>query len=182
MQKYNNFSSNLKEVISWMQKEMKQVSAGQVNPAILDSVYVDSYGSRMLVSHLANITIDQNSLKISPWDKSQIKLIEQAIRDADLGLSLVTESDGIRAIFPQLTTETRTKFVKIAKEKLEDARIKVRQFRSEVMDELDQACTDSEIGEDECKRKKTETQENVDSTNRELEAMFKSKESAILTV
>jgi ribosome recycling factor len=182
MEKYNNFQNDLKDVVVWMQKEMKQISAGGVTPAILDSVMVESYGSFMQVQHLAAIGIDGNSLKVSPFDKSQTKAIEQAIRDADLGVSLVTESDGVRVIFPQLTTETRAKYVKIAKEKLEDARIKVRQLRSDVNSDLDALKINGEISEDDNKKKKDQVQEMVDKTNAELESMFKHKESAILNI
>jgi ribosome recycling factor len=182
MNKFNNLSNSLKECISWMQKEMKQISAGAVNPAVLDSVMVESYGSYMQVMHLASISIDANSLKVSPFDKSQTKAIEQAIRDADLGVSLVTESDGVRVIFPQLTTETRAKFVKIAKEKFEDARIKVRQIRADVNVDLDALKIAGEISEDDNKKKKDQVQQEVDKTNQELEAMFKVKESAILKI
>lgn len=182
MNKFNNFSKDLKDVIAWLQKEFKQISAGQANPAVLDSVNVESYGSFMPVAHVANISLDANSLKVSPWDKGQVKAVEQAIRDADLGVSLVTESDGIRVIFPQLTTETRAKFVKMAKEKLEDARIKVRQLRSDVNTELDAQKIAGEMSEDDNKKKKDQVQKEVDSTNAELESMFKVKESAILSV
>lgn len=182
MNKFNNLSNSLKECITWMQKEMKQISAGAVNPAVLDSVMVESYGSYMQVMHLASISIDANSLKVSPFDKSQTKAIEQAIRDADLGVSLVTESDGVRVIFPQLTTETRAKFVKIAKEKFEDARIKVRQIRADVNVDLDALKIAGEISEDDNKKKKDQVQQEVDKTNQELEAMFKIKESAILKI
>jgi ribosome recycling factor len=136
----------------------------------------------MQLTHVASITLDGNSLKVAPWDKSQLKGIEEAIREADLGLSLIVESDGIRAVFPQLTSETRAKYVKIAKEKLEDARIKVRQMRNDVMDELETAKKNGEMGEDDLKKKKDEAQKNVDTINSELENMFKAKESAILTV
>ncbi len=182
MNKFNNLGRDLKDVIAWMQKEMKQISAGVVNPSILDSVYVDSYGSRMQVMHLAAISVDANSLKVSAFDKSQNKAIEQAVRDADLGVSLVSESDGIRVIFPQLTTETRTKFVKIAKEKLEDGRIKVRQIRSEVNTDLDAEKIAGDMSEDDNKRKKDLVQKEVDATNAELEALFKHKETAILKI
>jgi ribosome recycling factor len=182
MNKFNNFGNDLKDVISWLQKELKQISAGGVNPAVLDSVQVESYGSFMQVMHLASIGIDGNSLKVCPFDKSQMKAVEQAIRDADLGVSLVTESDGVRVIFPQLTTETRAKFVKIAKEKLEDARIKVRQLRNDANSDLDAAKILGEMGEDDLKKKKEEVQKQVDHTNAELESMFKHKESAILGI
>ncbi len=182
MEKFNNLQKSLKEIVEWMQKEMKSISAGGVNPAVLDSVMVESYGSFMQVMHLAAIAIDGNSLKVSPFDKSQTKAVEQAIRDADLGVSLVTESDGVRVIFPQLTTETRTKFVKVAKEKLEDARIKVRQIRNDVNSDLDAMKIAGEMGEDDVKRKKDQVQETVDKTNSELEGIFKHKETAILSV
>jgi ribosome recycling factor len=182
MEKFNNLQNNLKEISAWLQKEMKQISAGQANPAILDSVYVDVYGSSMLVSHLANISLDANTLKVSPWDKSQTKMIEQAIRDMDLGVSLVSESDGVRVIFPQLTTETRAKYVKLAKEKLEEARIRVRQHRNDVNSDLEAMRIASEMGEDDVKKKKDQVQDLVDKTNAELESIFKHKETAILSV
>ncbi len=182
MEKFNSLQNNLKEIVVWMQKEMKQISAGQANPAILDSVYVDVYGSSMLVSHLANIALDGNSLKVSPWDKTQTKMIEQAIRDMDLGVSLVTESDGVRVIFPQLTTETRAKYVKLAKEKLEESRIRVRQLRNDVNSDLDAMKIAGEMGEDDNIKKKAYVQDLVDKTNSELESIFKHKETVILSV
>lgn len=182
MNKFNNFERTLKESISWLQKEFKQISAGQANPAVLDSVNVESYGSYMPISHVANISLDANSLKVAPWDKGQMKAVEQAIRDADLGVSLLTESDGIRVIFPQLTTETRTKFVKQAKEKLEEARIKVRQERQDAISEIDDAKKEGTVSEDDAKRKRDQVQKYVDETNKELEEMFKVKESAILKI
>lgn len=182
MNNFNSLDKNLKEVSLWLQKEFKQISAGVANPAVLDSVMVESYGSFMQIAHLASIALDANNLKVTPFDKSQTKAIEQAIRDADLGLSLITESDGVRVIFPQLTTETRAKYVKLAKEKLEDARIKVRQFRSDVNSDLDAEKIAGNMSEDDNKKKKDQVQKNVDAINLELEAMFKNKETAIMKV
>jgi ribosome recycling factor len=182
MSKQANFSNNLKDCVEWLKKELKQISAGQANPAVLDSVNVESYGSFMPIAHVANISLDGNALKVSPWDKSQIKVVEQAIRDADMGVSLVTESDGVRVIFPQLTSETRTKFVKQAKEKLEEARIKVKQFRQDVMDEVEDEKKEGGISEDDARRTKDQLQKQVESTNNELEEIFKTKEGAILKV
>lgn len=182
MNKVNSFANDCKEVVAWFQKELKQISTGQANPNILDSIYIDAYGSKMAINHLASISIDGNSLKVSPFDKSQMKDLEQGIRDADLGVSILPETDCVRVIFPQLTTETRAKFVKIAKEKLEEARIKVRLLRSEAMNELDVAATEGELGEDDAKRKKEQVQKEVDSINAELQGMFSLKEEAILKI
>jgi ribosome recycling factor len=182
MPKFNNLEKNLKEVVAWLQKEFKQISAGVANPNVLDSVNVEAYGSFMAIAHVATISLDGNNLKVIPFDKSQVKAVEQAIRDADLGVSLITESDGVRVIFPQLTTETRAKYVKLAKEKLEDARIKVRQFRSDLNSDLDAEKIVGNMSEDENKKKKDQVQKHVDATNNELEGMFKLKETAIMKV
>lgn len=182
MQKFNNFEKTLKEVVVWLQKGFKEISAGVANPAVLDSVNVEVYGSFMPIAHVASISLDSNNLKVVPFDKSQIKAVEQAIRDADLGVSLISESDGVRVVFPQLTTETRAKFVKIAKEKLEEARIKVRQERNDVNSDLDAEKIAGNMSEDDNKKKKDQVQKIVDVTNKELEDMFKTKEAAILKV
>ncbi len=182
MQKYNNIEISLSGVEEWMKKEMKQISAGGANPNVLDSVYADSYGSKMQIMHLSNIALDGASLKVSPFDKSQLKIIEAAIREADLGLSIVSENDGLRVIFPQLTTETRTKYTKVAKEKLEDARIKVRQIRQEAIEEVDKSKDDGEMGEDEHKRNKEDVQKKIDTINKTLEDIYKTKEEAIMKV
>jgi ribosome recycling factor len=167
----------------WFRNELKSISAGVANPAVLDAIYVESYGSRMQIAHVAAIALeDTKTLKVSPWDKSQTKMIEQAIRDADLGLSFVGEGDSIRVIFPQLTTETRAKFVKLAKTKHEDARIKVRQIRQEANSEIDDAKKVGELTEDDANRKKEEVQKHVDAANSELDILLKQKEEAIMTI
>jgi ribosome recycling factor len=182
MNKFNNLSNLLKECTAWLQKEFKKISAGQANPAVLDSVNVESYGSYMPIAHVANISLDANSLKVAPWDKGQMKAVEQAIRDADLGVSLIIESDGIRVVFPQLTTETRAKYVKQAKEYLEEARIKVRQVRQDVISDIDAEKIAGNISEDDQRKKRDQIQKQVDEINKELEDMFKNKEAAIMKI
>ncbi|MEA3399011.1 MAG: ribosome-recycling factor, partial [Patescibacteria group bacterium] len=117
----------LEKIENWLKKEYLQIHTGQANPAILDSVSVDSYGTKMPIKNVASISIeDSKTIRISPWDKNQIKDMEKAILEADLGLSIISDGDGVRVIFPMLTTETRQNFVKLLKDKLEDARINVR--------------------------------------------------------
>lgn len=183
MNKFNSFKNDLQGIVDWLKAEFKSISAGVATPSILDSVNVESYGSHMPIMHVAGITVeDPKTLKIVPFDKSQNKNIETAIREADLGLSLIVDGECVRAIFPQLTAETRAKYVKIAKEKLEDARIKVRQARQEVMDEIDNAKKNGEIGEDDQHKKREVVQAAVSETNSSLEHIFEQKEKAITTV
>jgi len=170
-----NFKTELKKIEEWLSREYSSVHTGKATPMILDSIMVESYGSRMPIKNVAGITIeDSKTLRIAPWDKNQIKDIESAINEANLGLSIVSDSDGVRAIFPMLTTENRTKLAKILKEKLEDARISVRKTRGDEMDTL------TDMPEDDLKRAKEDIQKCVDETNNNLESIFAKKETDIM--
>lgn len=171
----NNFKLELKKIEEWLSREYSSVHTGKATPMVLDSIMVESYGSRMPIKNVAGITIeDSKTLRIAPWDKNQIKDIESAISEADLGLSVMSDSDGVRVIFPMLTTENRTKLAKILKERLEDARISVRKERGNEMDKVE------DLPEDDKKRAKEDIQKCVDETNSNLEAIFAKKETDIM--
>jgi ribosome recycling factor len=166
-----NFKIELKKIEEWLSKEYSQVHTGRATPIVLDSIMVESYGSYMPIKNVAGVTIeDSKTLRIAPWDKNQTKGIESAISAANLGLSVVSDSDGVRVIFPMLTTENRSKLVKVLKEKLEDARISVRKERQEEIDNL------TDLSEDDKKRGKEDIQKAVDESNINLEAIFNKKE------
>ena len=160
-----------------MSKEYGQLNIGRASPIVLDSVLVESYGMKQPIKNVASVGIeDPKTLRINPWDKSNIKEIEKAIMAANLGLSTAVDESGIRVIFPQLTGENRQKLVKVLKDKLEDARISVRKVRQDGMDELAAA----ELNEDELKRSKDELQKLVDEANKNLEGIFSKKEAEVL--
>lgn len=166
----------LEKIENWLKKEYLQIHTGQANPAILDSVSVDSYGTKMPIKNVASISIeDSKTIRISPWDKNQIKDMEKAILEADLGLSIVSDGDGVRVIFPMLTTETRQNFVKLLKDKLEDARINVRKIRQDFINKL------TDLTEDEIKKEKEDIQKLVDEANKSLEDIFSKKEKEVLS-
>ncbi len=174
---YNTISlkSELRKIEDWLSKEYASVHTGRATPMILDSLMVESYGSFMSIKNVASVSIeDPKTLRIAPWDKNQIKSIETAINNANLGLSVVSDSDGVRAIFPMLTTENRAKLVKILKEKLEDARISVRLERQAENEKI------GELSEDDLKRAKDDIQKTVDESNRNLEAIFAKKEIEVM--
>ena len=171
-----DFKIKLKNVEEWLAKEYSQVHTGRATPMILDSINVESYGQRMPIKNVASITIeDPKTLRIAPWDKNQIKDIESAIAEANIGLSIVSDSDGVRAIFPMLTTENRAKLAKVLKEKLEDARISIRKERQSEMDKTDG------LSEDEIRRAKDEIQKCVDEANAHLEAVYEKKETEVMS-
>lgn len=170
-----NFKNELKKIEEWLSKEYGSVHTGRATPMILDSISVESYGTYMSIKNIASVSIeDPKTLRIAPWDKNMIKSIETAINGANLGLSVVSDSDGVRAIFPMLTTENRSKLVKILKEKLEDARISVRQERQVEIEKL------SDLPEDDAKRGKEDIQKCVDESNNNLEAIFAKKEVEVM--
>jgi len=170
-----NLKIELKKIEEWLSKELSQIQTGRATPMVLDSIMVVSYGSRMPIKNVASITVeDPKTLRIAPWDKNQIRDIEQAIQEADIGLSVLSDGDGVRAIFPMLTTETRSKLVKVLKEKLEDARISVRKIRGEEIDTI------ADLPEDEEHRAKDEIQKSVDESNQNLESIFAKKETELL--
>lgn len=170
----------LQETREWLQKEYSGIRTGQANPGLLDSVRVSSYGSFMPLNQVGSIGIeDARTLRLSLWDGSQISAVEQAIREADLGVSVVTDSSGVRVIFPELTVERREQLLKLAKSKLEDARIAVRAVRDEVMKFIDKSEKAGDISEDEKFTKKEFVQNAIDTTNRELEILFTQKEQEL---
>ncbi len=164
-----------------MGKEYSQLNIGRASPMVLDGVNVESYGSYVPLKNVASISIeDPKTLRIAPWDKSQIKSIEKAIVASNLGLSVATDDLGIRVIFPQLTTETRQTLVKVLKEKLEEQRIAVRREREAVLEDIEAKKKETKMTEDEMFRAKEELQKIINETNGNLEAIFERKEREVL--
>ena len=176
-----NFKLELKKVEDFLSKEYSQLSTGRASVVVMDAVSVDSYGSYQPVKNVASISIeDPKTLRVSPWDKNQVKAIEKAILLADLGLSVATDEAGLRVIFPQLTTETRQKLVKVLKEKLEEARITVRKERGNIWDQIQAQEREGKMTEDEKMRAKDELQKIIDEVNKNLEIIFEKKEKEVM--
>ncbi len=178
---FDTLRARLKETESWLQSEYSTIRTGQATPAILDKVQVDSYGSMMPIKNVANVAVeDAKTIRVSPWDATQLVGIEKAIINADLGVSVVNDGQGLRVIFPELTGESRQRIAKIAKQKLEDARVSLRKEREATWDEIQKSEKDGEISEDEKFRAKEDMQKIVDEANKALEEMGKKKETEIL--
>lgn len=177
MYSLDSFKQEAKGAEEWLSKEYSQIHTGRANPALLDGVHVESYGSLQPLKNTASISIeDPKTLRVVPWDKSLNKDIERALHEANLGFSITVDDAGVRVIIPALTTETRSKLVKIAKERMEDARITVRKAREAILGDL----KGQNLPEDTFVRTKEEVQKLVDSANANLESLFDKKESEIL--
>lgn len=178
----NNFKKQLANAEEWLKKEFQQIRTGQASPNVLDSVRVDVYGAPMSLKEVASVTLEgARTIRISPWDKSQVKEIEKAIVVSNLGLSVVVDDQGLRVNFPQLTAESREGIVKAAKEKLEDARKQIRREREEFIKGLEAKEKVGGLGKDDVFRIKNDAQKVVDEGNRKLDELFSKKEKEILS-
>jgi len=178
---FSNFKIDLSKVSKFLSKEYRELNIGRASPMVLDSVFVESYGARSPLKNVASISIeDPKTLRIAPWDKNQVKEIEKSIIASNLGLSVATDDIGIRVIFPQLTTETREKLVKVLKDKLEEQRITVRKERERVWDEIQKLEKEGKMTEDEKFRGKEYLQKIIDEANSSLENIFEKKEKEVM--
>ena len=179
---FSTFKMEINKVADYLGKEYNQLNIGRASPMILDGISVESYGARVPLKTVASVSIeDPKTLRIAPWDKSQLKEIEKAIISSNLGLSVATDESGIRVIFPQLTTETRQTLVKVLKEKLENGRITIRKERERVWDEVQEQEKEGKMTEDEKFRAKEDLQKIIDEINRKLEDIFGKKEKEVLS-
>ncbi len=177
---FTALKSNTKLTEDWLIKEFGGIRASRANPNVLDGIMVESYGSKMPIKQVAAITLDDpKSIRIAPYDASQNKAIEKAITLANLGLSVSVDDRGVRVSFPDLTSERRESLMKIAKEKLEKAKITLRQHRDEAVKAIDAKEKSKEISEDEKFKSKAELQKIIDETNKKLEELYAKKEKEL---
>lgn len=168
-------------IAEWLKAEYRSIQTGRATPQVLDLVFIDVYGARTAVAHVGSVTIeDPRTLRVSPWDKSLVSQVEKAINEADLGVSVASDSEGLRVHFPALTTETRQKLVKLLKDRLEEGRVRVRSLREETNKDIDAREKDGEYGEDEKRRYREEMQKYVDGANATLEELFQKKEKEVM--
>ncbi len=178
---FNPFKKSIASTEEWLKKEFQQIRTGQASPAVLDGVRVEVYGSPMSLKEVASVMIEgARTLRVMPWDGAQVKEIEKAITLANLGLSVATDDQGLRVSFPELTSETRVKIAKIAKDKLEEARKQVRSHRDDIIKALTAAEKAGGVGKDEIFRLKNEVQKTVDDANKRLEDAYAKKEKELL--
>ena len=180
MYDFSEFDQKIRVNEEWLKKEYQGLRTGRATPALLDGVQADSYGSRVPLNQIGSIGVeDARTIRVSPWDTSQIKEIEKAITDANLGVGVSSDEKGVRVSFPELTAERRDTLMKVAKEKLEDARQSVRGAREETWNAIQAQEKEGEISEDEKFRSKEELQKHVDKANKTLEEMYERKEVEI---
>ena len=180
---FSHFDSRIVETTEWLKSELATIRTGRAMPVVLDRVQVSSYGSRMAIKELATVSVeDARTIRVVPWDTTQLVPIEKAIIDANLGLSVVTDEKGLRVIFPELTGERREQLVKVIGQKLEEARIALKTERQKVIDDIEKQEKNGEMSEDDKYRNKEEVQKRIDKASKTFEELADSKEKDIKTI
>jgi ribosome recycling factor len=183
MYNFTDFKKELAETKEWLVKEFASISTGRAHPGLIEGLMIDSYGTHQPVKNIASVSIeDARTIRVVPWDKSMVSVIQKTIQDEGLPFSVSSDSNGIRITIPQMTEETRKKVVKLVKEKHEEARVRVRMSRQRTNGLMDEAKKQNELDEDTLKRSGVELQKFVDEINKELDELLVAKEKDVMTV
>ena len=173
----------MEKAVAVAKDDLASVRTGRASPNMFSRVAVDYYGSMTPLNQLSSINIPEARMAIiKPYDGSQLKAIEKAIRDSDLGLNPSNDGQIIRVIIPQLSEERRREMVKVARSKGEDARVTIRSIRRKAMEQLHRIVRDGEAGEDEGTRAEKELQGTTDRYVHQVDDLVKHKENELLEV
>ena len=173
----------MEKAVGVAKDDLASVRTGRATPNMFSRVVVDYYGAMTPLNQLSSINIPEARMAIiKPYDASQLKSIEKAIRDSDLGLNPSNDGQIIRVVIPQLSEERRREMVKVARGKGEDARVTIRNIRRKAMEELHRIARDGEAGEDDVTRAEKELQGATDRYVHQVDDLVKHKETELLEV
>ena len=180
---YDEIKEKMSKAIEVLNERLAEIRAGRANPAILNKVKIDYYGTPTPINQVAGVSVPEARLiVIQPWDISILKEIERAILAADLGINPNNDGKVIRLAFPELNEERRKELVKDVKKIAEDARVAVRGVRRDGMDDAKTKQKNSEITEDELRIAETEIQKITDKNIEEIDKILENKEKEIMSV
>lgn len=178
-----NAEVRMRKSIDSFKAEISKLRTGRANPAILDHVRVDYYGSEMPLNQVANINAtDARTLTITPWEKNMVQIIEKAILNSDLGLNPVTAGMVIRVPLPALNEERRKELIKVVRTEAEAARVSIRNVRRDANTELKELLKSKSITEDEERRLNDEVQKVTDKFIAEIDQVTTSKEADLMSI
>ncbi|MBQ6457111.1 MAG: ribosome recycling factor [Mogibacterium sp.] len=168
---------------SHLKENLNTVRAGRANPALLDKVMVNYYGSPTPLKALANISVpDPRTLLISPFDPKSISDIERGINEANIGINPANDGKVIRLAIPQLTEERRKELTKVVKNYGEDAKVAVRNLRRDENDSLKKMQKDGDLTEDDLKEELDEVQKKVEKAIKDIDAIIADKDKELMEV
>jgi ribosome recycling factor len=173
----------MEEALDAMRREFASVRTGKATPALLDTVRVDAYGSKMPINQVATVhTPEPSLLVVQPFDKSLMTAVEKAIQSADLGLNPSNDGNVIRVPIPPLNEERRKEYVKLLHKMAEEGRVSIRHARRTVREELHKRVKDHEISEDEGRRREEAVEKLTHDYTEKIDELLKHKEEEVLAL
>lgn len=180
---HKSLEERIDKSIEVLKNDLNTVRAGRANPALLDKVMVDYYGSPTPLKNLSNISVpDPRTLVITPFDPKSIADIEKGINIADIGITPSNDGKCVRLVVPQLTEERRKELTKVTKKMGEDTKVAVRNLRREANDALKKQNKDGELPEDEYKKELDAVQKTIEQSVKKIDDIIAAKEKEILEV
>ena len=175
--------TKMDQSIAAFKNNLTKIRTGRANPALLDTVHVDYYGSMLPLSQVANVAlIDARTISVQPWEKGMGAKIEKAIRESDLGLNPASMGDLIRVPMPPMSEERRKEMTKLARNEGESAKIAVRNLRRDANESVKKLVKDKLASEDDQKRAEAEVQKITDRHITEIDQLVAAKEQDIMAV
>jgi ribosome recycling factor len=175
--------SKMDQSIAAFKNNLTKIRTGRANPALLDSVLVEYYGSSVPLSQVANVAlIDSRTISVQPWEKGMGAKIEKAIRESDLGLNPASMGDLIRVPMPAMSEERRKEMTKLVRNEGESAKIAVRNLRRDANESVKKLVKDKLASEDDQKRAETDVQKVTDKHIAEIDQLVTGKEQEIMAV
>ena len=180
---YTDIKEKMNRTINVFDEKLAEVRAGRANPAILNKIKIDYYGTQTPINQIAGISVPEARLiVIQPWDASVLKEIEKAILASDIGINPNNDGKVIRLTFPELTEERRKEIVKDVRKMAEETKVAVRSIRRDGMDQAKNSQKNGEMTEDELKQAEDEIQKITDKYISEVDKMLESKEKELMSV
>lgn len=180
---YTNLEEKMEKTIEVFNQKLTEVRAGRANPAILNKVKIDYYGTQTPINQVAAISVPEARLiVIQPWDVSVLKEIEKAILASEIGINPNNDGKVIRLAFPELNEERRKEIVKDIRKMAEEAKVAIRSIRREGMDIAKQEQKEGSMTEDDLKHAEDEIQKMTDKNIEEIDKILAVKEKEIMSI
>ena len=178
-----NAEARMDQSIAAFKTNLTKIRTGRANPALLDSVHVDYYGSSLPISQVANVSLlDARTISIQPWEKGMGAKIEKAIRESDLGLNPSSMGDLIRVPMPAMTEERRRELTRVVRGEGENAKIVVRNLRRDANEAVKKLVKDKLASEDDHKRSEVDIQKVTDRHIAAIDQLVAAKEQDLMAV
>ena len=180
---YSEMKSKNEKAINSLSERLAEVRAGRANPAVLNKVKIDYYGTPTPINQVAGVSVPEaRMIVIQPWDVSILKEIEKAILASDVGINPNNDGKVIRLVFPELTEERRKELVKEIKKYSEDTIVVIRNVRRDTIDKAKTMQKDGEVTEDDLKSIENEIQKFTDKYIEEVDKLISVKETEIMSI